>query len=1478
MHTPPLPNLSAVKQIKALLILQLLLFSTCVYSQSFNYVRHQGSNLTGNGWAIDVVIKADNSILALYRAGNFDVDPSRYAEITNGCTVAKYDQQRRLQWNVSMGGEPSRIAEDNVGNIYIYGLEYTSFDADPGPGVFTLNAAAQGSGYIIELNASGQFVWAYMMNSYSSNLTSIAFDQSNNLYLYANFKGTLDIDPGAGVNNIVSAGSGASYDVILLKLSPAKNVIHALFLTGASSSSRNSGELFIENNTVYTAGYLYGQVNFNPLGVANLQNTAGVSKTFVAKYDTSLIFKNSVLWATQNIPHISSAGLGNVIVSGDCFATFDADPTAGTSILTNAGPYVIRLDTTLNYYWNFSLNSSSSILYRVIENTTGDILILGDFTATVDFDPGAANFSLTSVTAPEPDVFLGLYSSSGNFKTAIKVSSNAFKNIKNVSIGDAKRVFLPLGLRGTGDLDPGPGVVQYTTNGSVNQPLLIEYSLCTPSYTTISSAICRDATYTFGDSTYNQTGSHRWIYNSAGACDSIVTLNLTVNQPDTRFSCTRDTLRCFNPVGTSFQWINCTDNSVVPGQTNSYYFPPNNDSYAAIISSGGCTDTTQCVQRLQNSNPGNPALAWGSYWQGGAYFGPDKTLITDQYGNFYVTGYFYNGSTLRMNLWGGSDGVINHLGAGTSGDNDGFIAKYNNDGILQWAYPFGSTGSGGVDDKGASLAVDNNGNVYATGFYTKATDFDPEENNAVIMPPLSSVSTCCQGTAFILKLNASGQFVWVKTIGVSGRWVEPFSIAVAPDGSIAIGGAMDYSPSMDFDPGPGVAILSGGAFFAKYDNSGNYLGGLGIPETSSGGVSECTSVTFDHQNNLIVAGTMSDNTDFDPSAATYTLTSSALNMNYFLAKYSSTFNFMWAKKSGPHSLTIHPQTTIQTDCDDIIYVMRFATLSKYNTSGTLIYNYPLSAPGYSTGAGQLAFDLDNAGNAFITVQLNGTITLQPGKTLSTGGINKKLVAKYNKDGTNAWGFLIADATYGQSVGIAADEKGSVFIVGAGEDSAPFDIDPSAATYNLNTGIGGYVAKYGTVCSTINTAATISSDTTVMTVTANAYYLWKKCSNQAIVAEGLVPNFSPDSSGYYYCVINMGTCIDSTSCRYLAAPPSVYITSTSLGICPNSPITFTASSISMGPSPSYQWYLNGSAVSGATAANYTSSSLISGNTVYCKVTKAGPPIIILNTATLTVNVYPTYSSSSTVALCSGQTITVGSNVYSSTGNYVDTLATINGCDSIRTTNLTVSPIYSTSQSPVICAGQSITVGTSVYATSGTYTDTLSSFSSCDSIVTTNLSVNTVDTSVVPSASVLSATATPAIYQWLNCAANTTISGATAQNFSPSGTGSYAVAVTQNGCTDTSTCYLMTVTSIVENALVGAMTIYPNPFIGASTLTFSQAQTNLVIKIKGLLGNELRSTEFSGKQFVIEKDEISAGIYFVEILSENKVIVNKKIIIQ
>ncbi|MCB9265825.1 MAG: gliding motility-associated C-terminal domain-containing protein [Lewinellaceae bacterium] len=103
-----------------------------------------------------------------------------------------------------------------------------------------------------------------------------------------------------------------------------------------------------------------------------------------------------------------------------------------------------------------------------------------------------------------------------------------------------------------------------------------------------------------------------------------------------------------------------------------------------------------------------------------------------------------------------------------------------------------------------------------------------------------------------------------------------------------------------------------------------------------------------------------------------------------------------------------------------------------------------------------------------------------------------------------------------------------------------------------------------------------------------------------------------------------------------------------------------------------------------------------------------------------------------SICEGDSVIVGDSTLNATGIYDILLPSYAGCDSIVHYNLTVIPTRFTALVDTICQGDSVVVGTTAYATSGIFADTLQASTSCDSIITLNLTVIApviTDTSVV-----------------------------------------------------------------------------------------------------------------------------------------------------
>ncbi|PKP39540.1 MAG: hypothetical protein CVT98_01405 [Bacteroidetes bacterium HGW-Bacteroidetes-15] len=98
------------------------------------------------------------------------------------------------------------------------------------------------------------------------------------------------------------------------------------------------------------------------------------------------------------------------------------------------------------------------------------------------------------------------------------------------------------------------------------------------------------------------------------------------------------------------------------------------------------------------------------------------------------------------------------------------------------------------------------------------------------------------------------------------------------------------------------------------------------------------------------------------------------------------------------------------------------------------------------------------------------------------------------------------------------------------------------------------------------------------------------------------------------------------------------------------------------------------------------------------------------------------------ICQGNSITVGTNVYTTTGTFIDTLTNVLGCDSIITTNLIVNPIATSTDLQTACDSLTWIDGITYTASTSTPTFTIvgGAASGCDSVVTLNLTINSTAT--------------------------------------------------------------------------------------------------------------------------------------------------------
>ena len=154
-------------------------------------------------------------------------------------------------------------------------------------------------------------------------------------------------------------------------------------------------------------------------------------------------------------------------------------------------------------------------------------------------------------------------------------------------------------------------------------------------------------------------------------------------------------------------------------------------------------------------------------------------------------------------------------------------------------------------------------------------------------------------------------------------------------------------------------------------------------------------------------------------------------------------------------------------------------------------------------------------------------------------------------------------------------------------------------------------------------------------------------------------------------------------------------------------------------------------------------------------------------------------------------------------------TTSTCGSI---DVVVKPTYDETEDVDLCKGSDYTFpdGTVVsnIQSNMSHVSNLQSINSCDSSVTTEINILTVNTSISLQGSVLVASEPNLQYQWINCLDNTNVIGEVNQTFSVVEDGTYAVVITDNNCIDTSLCEIVNGLSLDEKGVVN-ISIYPNP---------------------------------------------------------------------
>jgi len=217
----------------------------------------------------------------------------------------------------------------------------------------------------------------------------------------------------------------------------------------------------------------------------------------------------------------------------------------------------------------------------------------------------------------------------------------------------------------------------------------------------------------------------------------------------------------------------------------------------------------------------NGEIIW-STTGGGSLVDESTSIVTDQNGNCYITGDFEGTAEFNKKF------------IESAGKKDVFIAKYNNDGNIQWLKRGGSATG---DDHASAIALDSLDNIYLTGYFSGLANFGSTD-----------LKNMGSDDIFLAKYNSNGEEIWAKQTGGKGD-EHARALKLDKEGNIYVAG--EFNVDFTFAENKIKNVGAWDIFILKYSNTGAMVGGTQIGGT---GYDKAFGIGLDGKSNIYIVG------------------------------------------------------------------------------------------------------------------------------------------------------------------------------------------------------------------------------------------------------------------------------------------------------------------------------------------------------------------------------------------------------------------------------------------------------------------------------------------------------------------------------------------------------------------------------------------------------------------------------------------------
>jgi hypothetical protein len=541
-------------------------------------------------------------------------------------------------------------------------------------------------------------------------------------------------------------------------------------------------------------------------------------------------------------------------------------------------------------------------------------------------------------------------------------------------------------------------------------------------------------------------------------------------------------------------------------------------------------------------------------WANGIHSGQDEVVTgveVDPFtGDIYTVGYWEQNISAFFPA-----GVFPSQNfSSTYGNEDGFVAKYDNTGTLIWAFKIGST----EDDRVNAISVDPTGNIYITGYFSlgnnRTAKFQGTNATTGNLSSGENASDC-----FVAKYNSNGNLIWVRQGKSTGnRDVSGEDIAASNLGVFAVG---HYNDDTDFGAFTVPDIGSFNQYFlVSYDLNGNEQW-----------VSYGTTNNHDYNTKSYFNSVETDGTDVfitgnfkGPSFKLYdntnTLVDTKVNSNdgraeIVLISFSVGGNFNWMQSIGGNN---HDEDHGMVLDSDSLYITGGIENNAFfpgyaNNPVTSSGNMDVFLSSHSKidgltgwvrsitcddGGDEMGMDLtlDGYSNILLAGYYKNALNF-PGNIISSEGGVDGFIASYTSNGTFYWAKTIGSNGDDVAYGVISNSTDFAYVGGFYENAVNLDGNLMADNGRDNMFLAQIAPckdATGGVVNTLDSDLCNGESTTITLVGSDGTIQWQSSPNGADVWTNLVGEtaisftVSPTSSTDYRAVLTPLSCDPDTS--------------------------------------------------------------------------------------------------------------------------------------------------------------------------------------------------------------------------------------------------------------------------------------------------------------------------------------------------------------